>query len=175
MKREHLIIIAVVIFVIAACGFGVLGAVVLWPSEPEVLVENPPNSNGTGPGQYIPPVGGGNDEMFAPAVGSWQCVQGSPNIREGSVLTFVSVQGQPSRLAYWAETANSDPVYQFECSLYPQDGFNWELQQMNAPRGQEPVKLKVLIDVLDENKMELFAFEEHRASSQPAILRRVSR
>ncbi len=173
MKREHLIIIAVVIFVLVACGFGVLGAVVLWPTD---VPETPPlpDRPADNPGPYVPPIGGGGDSAYYVAVlGTWQCTEASPNIRAGSTLTFVDAPDDASRFAYWAPDAKSKPLIEFRYSLYLQDSFNCMLEQTNAPADQQPVKLKVLVDVLDENKMELFAFDEHRASSQPAILKRV--
>lgn len=73
MKRQHLIIIAVVVFALFACTcLGAVGLFVLWPS---------PDDPGSGGGsRYASDI----DRL----VGVWQCTSGNSNNPEGATYQF---------------------------------------------------------------------------------------
>lgn len=188
MKREHLIIIAVVIFVLVACGFGVLGAVVLWPNDPEPpdgpivthpklppVVQNPQMPSYAQPrvvGQAPTPSRSQDPIDYLPGV--WQCEQAGTQFKYKSALQFAQSSDGSSGLAYFTEDPYSDDewvAYNYQLGV---EG-SMSMWATSAPQGQTPVTYRFWLQwpQPDMQTMLIYSGEPGDEATTPAVMIRV--
>lgn len=191
MKREHLIFIAIALFVLAGCIGTVFLGVLLWPAQQDVVETNkktgdtweppvvpkaqrePASPSYTQPriaGQSPTPKRSQSALDFLPGV--WQCVQGSKMVGNGAVLQFMESTGGAAGLAYLAADSQASGGW---TELSYQLGVEGYLTvcATRVPEGRVPVTSRFWVQFPDEVTMLMYSAEEGDESLPPAVLQRV--
>lgn len=190
MKREHLIVIAVVVFVLVGCAVAAFAGLLIFDSDPSIdpvdgtdqswtppdvpqTTIDPPTQSYTQPrtdGTSPTPMRSQSALDFLPGV--WQCVQSSTIVGEGTILQFMQSPGGAAGVAYMTtdpkgESGWTELNYQLGVEGY------LTVYASQVPEGRTPVTSRFWIQFPDETTMLMYSAEPGDESLAPAVMYRV--